>query len=151
MPTRLLKQYLEQANVQYQVIPHDPATTAEGAARAANILAKHVAKAVVLKMNGGFALAVLPASDKLNLDHLKQALGTQDLTIASEDEFAPKFQDCQIGAVPPFGNLYGMHVYVSQHLREDEDIALISGRHDELIEMKYSEFERLVNPTLIHF
>jgi len=151
MPTRLLKQFLEQANVQFRVIPHAPAPTSHQAAQAANISEKHLAKAVVLKVDGKFCLAVLPASDKINLDHLKQALGTQSVTMATEDEFSPKFQDCQIGAVPPFGNLYGMDVYVSQHLREDEDIALVSGRHDELIEMKYSDFEKLVNPFPIHF
>jgi Ala-tRNA(Pro) deacylase len=92
-------------------------------------------------------MVVLPASEKVRLDHLRQTLGTENVDLASEDEFKGAFPDCETGAMPPFGNLYGMRVFVAQVLREDEEIAFNAGSHDELIRLPYAEYERLVDPT----
>lgn len=151
MPTRKIQDYLDAHNVRYHLIPHDPAPTAQQVAEAAHIPGKHLAKSIVLKVNGKLALAILPASDQIHLDQLCASLGTQDVHLVLEDEIGPLFPDCDIGAIPPFGNLYGMEVYVSQHLREDENIAFAGGASHELIQMSYGEFERLVNPSVLRF
>ena len=151
MPTRKLQDYLESHHVQYRLIPHEPTPTAQEAAQAAHISGKHLAKSVVVKIDGTLGLAILPATDMVHLDQLRQSLGTQNVDFAAEDEFAPKFSDCEVGAIPPFGNLYGMDVYVSQHLREDEEIAFSGGTHHELVQMTYGDFERLVHPCVLRF
>jgi Ala-tRNA(Pro) deacylase len=89
----------------------------------------------------------MPASENVELDRLKAAIGAGDVDIASEDEFKDLFPDCETGAMPPFGNLYGVKVFVSQDLREDEEIAFNAGSHSELVKLAYSDFERLVHPT----
>ena len=92
-------------------------------------------------------MVVTPASEQVELDNLKQSLGASEVGLASEDEFKGSFPDCETGAMPPFGNLYGMKVFVSQTLREDEQIAFNAGTHSELVRLAYTEFERLVEPT----
>jgi Ala-tRNA(Pro) deacylase len=100
-----------------------------------------------VKIDGEMAMVVTPASDQVELDHLKETLGANEVDLASEKEFKDSFPDCETGAMPPFGNLYGMNVFVSQALREDEHIAFNSGSHSELVRLPYAEFERLVHPT----
>jgi Ala-tRNA(Pro) deacylase len=151
MPTARLKDYLDREQVKYQSLPHATTFTAQETAQAAHVPGKQVAKAVVIKINGELALAVLPATDQIHLDQLQQALGTGQVELAKEYEFEARFADCDAGAMPPFGNLYGMEVYVSQRLREDEAIAFNAGTHDELIEMRYRDFERLASPTVLRF
>jgi Ala-tRNA(Pro) deacylase len=87
-----------------------------------------------------------PASEHVNLNKLKETLGAAKVELASETEFKGSFPDCETGAMPPFGNLYDMKVFVSQTLREDEQIAFNAGSHSELVRLPYTEFERLVEP-----
>ena len=94
-------------------------------------------------------MLVLPASERVDLELLRQSLGTESVEIAKEDEFGSLFPDCEVGAMPPFGNLYDMEVFVSPHLAEDVEIAFNAGSHTELLRMNYSDFERLVNPVKI--
>jgi len=110
-----------------------------------------LAKVVVIRIDGKLALAVLPASYKIDLERLQQATGAPELTVASEQEFRQLFPECETGAMPPFGNLYDMNVFVDQRLREDEEIAFNAGSHTELIRMSYRDFERLVNPIALEF
>ncbi len=147
MPETRLKDFLDKEHVKYVTIAHSPAYTAQEIAELTHTPGKELAKTVIVKIEGELAMVVLPASDKVRLGHLRQTLGTEDIELANEDEFEGAFPDCETGAMPPFGNLYGMSVFVDQTLREDEEIAFNAGSHDELIRLSYAEFERLVHPT----
>jgi Ala-tRNA(Pro) deacylase len=149
MPTTRLKEFLNNNGVAHTVIPHPLAFTATGVAGAAHIKGKEMAKTVVVELDGRLALAVLPADRKVNLERLRQATGAINAELAHEWEFAADFPECEPGAMPPFGNLYGMPVYVEPHLAQDEQIAFNAGTHTELIRMAYKDFERLAHPTLV--
>ena len=147
MPETRLKEFLDKEHVKYVTIGHSPAFTAQEVAASAHIPGRELAKTVIVKVDGELAMVVLPASENVRLDHLREKLGTRDVELAREDEFKNAFPDCETGAMPPFGNLYGMKVFVDQVLREDEEIAFNAGSHDELIRLSYSEYERLVHPA----
>lgn len=95
------------------------------------------------------AMAVLPANHSINFDHFRKAIGDKEIHLATEGQFKGLFPDCEVGAMPPFGNLYDMEVYVDERLREDEDIFFNACSHSELVRMSYQDFERLVNPSVI--
>jgi Ala-tRNA(Pro) deacylase len=97
------------------------------------------------------AMAVLPASYQVDFKLLKQLFGTQQVTLATEAEFKYFFPDCEVGAMPPFGNLYDMEVFVAESLAEDYQIAFNNGNHTELLKMSYEDFERLVQPRVLKF
>lgn len=147
MPETRLKEFLDTQHVKYVTIGHSPAFTAQEIAALAHIPGKEVAKTVIVKVDGELAMVVLPASEHVRMADLRRTLGAKHVELASEDEFRESFPDCETGAMPPFGNLYGMKVFVSQVLREDEEIAFNAGSHDELIRLPYAEYERLVHPT----
>lgn len=147
MPGSRLREFLDKEHVKYVTIGHSPAFTAQEVAASAHIPGKQLAKSVVVRIDGEMALVVMPASENIELDRLKAAIGAGEVDIASEDEFKDLFPDCETGAMPPFGNLYGVKVFVSQDLREDEEIAFNAGSHSELVKLAYSDFERLVHPT----
>jgi Ala-tRNA(Pro) deacylase len=147
MPETRLKDFLDKEHVKYVTIGHSPAYTAQEIAALTHTPGKELAKTVIVKVDGKLAMVVLPASEKVRIDHLRQTLGTDNVELANEDEFEGAFPDCETGAMPPFGNLYGMSVFVSQALREDDEIAFNAGSHDELIRLSYAEYERLVHPT----
>lgn len=147
MPVTRLKEFLDRENVKYVTIGHSPAFTAQEIAERAHIPGKELAKTVMVKIDGELAMIVVPASDHVKLAHLKEAVGADEVELAGEYEFKERFPDCETGAMPPFGNLYDMKVFVSTALREDDEIAFNAGSHSELIRMAYADFERLVNPT----
>jgi Ala-tRNA(Pro) deacylase len=149
MPAHRLKSYLDERDTDYVTIGHTETYTAQQTAQSADIARKALAKTVVMKMNGQLVMVVLPASSRVDIERLKRALGTADVTFALEQEFKDEFPDCEVGAMPPFGNLYGMPVFVSQALREDEEICFNAGTHTELIRLPYADFESLVQPTPI--
>jgi len=151
MPAEKLRNFLNEQNIKYVTISHSSAFTAQEVAASAHIPGKELAKVVVVRIDGKLALAVLPASYKIDLGRLQQATGAPELTVASEQEFRQLFPECETGAMPPFGNLYDMNVFVDQRLREDEEIAFNAGSHTELIRMSYRDFERLVNPIALEF
>ena len=151
MPLQKLKDYLDSNQVKYITIKHSSAYTAQEIAAIAHIPGKDLAKTVIIKIDGKMAMAVLPASYKVSFESLKEILGMDEVRLAYEQEFVDKFPDCEIGAMPPFGNIYGMDVYVADSLAEDEEIAFNACNHTELIKMKYSDFEKLVNPKRIRF
>ncbi len=142
-----LKDFLDKEHIKYVTIGHSPAYTAQEIAAEAHIPGKELAKTVVVKIDGEMAMVVTPASERIELDHLRDSLGASEVDLATENEFKDSFPDCETGAMPPFGNLYGMKVFVSQTLREDEQIAFNAGTHSELVRLAYTEFERLVDPT----
>lgn len=147
MPGSRLKEFLDKENVKYVTIGHSPAFTAQEVAANAHIPGKQLAKTVVVRIDGEMAMVVTPASGNIELDRVRSALGADRVELASEEDFAEVFPDCETGAMPPFGNLYGMNVFVSQELREDEEIAFNAGSHSELVKLPYADFERLVHPT----
>lgn len=151
MPSKKLKEFLDSNNIKYVSIKHSSAYTAQEIAANAHIPGKELAKTVIIKINGKMAMAVLPASYKVSFDHLKDALGVNEVRLAYEQEFMDKFPDCEVGAMPPFGNIYGMDVYVAETLAEDEEIAFNACNHTELIKMNFSDFEKLVKPKRIKF
>ncbi len=151
MPVSRLKEFLDSHNIRYVTISHSPAYTAQGIAASAHVKGKELAKTVMIKIAGEMAMAVLPAPLKVDFDLLKAAAGTDAIELASEEEFESMFPGCEVGAMPPFGNLYGMAVYVTESLAEDEEIAFNAGSHTELIKMAYEDFESLVQPTLGRF
>ncbi|MCI0531540.1 MAG: YbaK/EbsC family protein [candidate division Zixibacteria bacterium] len=146
MPVKKLKEFLDGHNVKYVVISHSRAVTAQEVAASAHISGKEMAKTVMVKLDGKMAMAVLPASGRVNLDLLREASGAKETDLAAELEFRELFHECEPGAMPPFGNLYGMPVYVSESLTKNEEIAFNAGSHTELIKLSYKDFERLVKP-----
>ncbi|MBI4721085.1 MAG: YbaK/EbsC family protein [Chitinivibrionia bacterium] len=151
MPVKKLKEFLDAHNIEYVSISHSPAYTAQKIAASAHVPGKELAKTVMIKIGGTMAMAVLPAPYKIDLKQLKEVIGAGEVEIASEQEFKNLFPECDIGAMPPFGNLYGMDVYAAERLAEDEEIAFNAGSHTELIKMSFKDFERLVRPKIVMF
>jgi Ala-tRNA(Pro) deacylase len=151
MPVQKLKAFLDTNNIEYETISHTKAFTASRTAASAHIPGKELAKTVMVIVDGKMSMAVLPSSCRVNFDLLKEAINALKIELASEMEFKYAFPNCEVGAMPPFGNLWDMPVYVAERLTEDEEIAFNAGTHTELIKMSYQDFERLVKPTIIRF
>ena len=151
MPVQKLKEFLNSHSIKYVIINHSPAYTAQEIAESAHIPGKELAKTVIIKMDGKLAMAVLPASYKIDLQQFKKATGAGNVELANEREFRQLFPECEVGAMPPFGNLYDMKVFVAQTLAEDKEIAFNAGSHTELIKLAYKDFEDLVKPKVIKF
>jgi len=151
MPIKKLKEFLDSHEVEYVTISHSKAFTAQKIAASAHIPGKELAKTVMVIIDGKMAMAVLPASYKVDFDLLKKVTKAKKVELSTEEEFRNIFPQCDIGAMPPFGNLYEMDVFVAQSLAEDEDIAFNAGFHTELIRMSYKDFERLVKPKVFKF
>jgi len=128
---------------------HSMAFTAVDVAKNIHIPSRELAKTVIIKVDGNMAMAVVPANYKVNLDILRDVLNTQQIELATESEFTPRFKDCEVGAMPPFGCLYDMEVYVAESLSEDDKIAFNAGSHLEVIQLDYKDYENLVKPKFI--
>lgn len=148
MPSTALKKFLDEEDVKYVTIRHSPAFTAQEIAASAHVPGQELAKTVIVRLGGDLAMVVLPATDQVDLERLREVSGSERVELASEDEFEERFPDCETGAMPPFGNLYDMDVYVAEHLAEDDEIAFNAGTHTELIRMSFEDFRELVRPTV---
>lgn len=148
MPVDRLRSFLEENHVKFLTISHSPAFTAQEIAASAHVRGKDLVKTVMVKLDGRMAMAVLCAPDKVSAARLRQVTGAADVELASEKDFADLFPCCEVGAMPPFGNLWGIEVYADEHLREDEAIMFNAGSHTELVKLTYADFERLVHPTI---
>jgi Ala-tRNA(Pro) deacylase len=151
MPTQKLRAFLDENQVKYLKIGHSPAYTAQEIAAAVHIPGKELAKTVMVKIDGIMTMAVLPADQRINFEKLKEGTASKNVKLADEREFGDLFPDCSLGAMPPFGNLYGIDVLVDSSLAEDENITFNACTHTELIELSYHDFERLVNPRILDF
>ncbi len=151
MTVKKLKEFLDSHNIKYVAISHSPAYTAQEIAASAHIPGQAMAKSVVVKADHKMAIAVLPASYKVDFDLLKSAIGADKLELADEGEFVNLFPQCEVGAMPPFGNLYGMEVFVAESLAEQDEIAFNAGSHTELIKLSFRDFESLVKPRIVRF
>jgi Ala-tRNA(Pro) deacylase len=151
MPLKKLRDFLDSKNIKYVTIEHSRAYTANEIAATAHIPGKELAKTVMVKIDGKMTMTVLPAYCKINFELLQEAAGASNVELSSEQEFKDMFPGCEIGAMPPFGNLYGMEVLVDKSLCEDEEIAFNAGSHTELIRLSYKDFEGLVKPKVVKF
>jgi Ala-tRNA(Pro) deacylase len=151
MPLAKLREYLESHNVDYSLIPHPLTFTAQTTAQAAHISGTDLAKTVMVKVDGRMSMAVLPASLHVDFDQLTEVLGAQEVLLAIEGDFKDIFTGCEVGAMPPFGNLYGLEVFVEESLSQDEEIAFNAGSHTELMRMQYADYVQLVQPTVVRF
>ena len=151
MPVETLKRFLDDHHVRYVTIRHSAAYTAQEVAASAHIPGQELAKTVILKVDGALAMAVLPASEHIAIGMFSGLVGANHVTLASESEFAARFPDCEPGAMPPFGNLYGMRVFVAKDLTKDDVIAFNAGTHTELMQLAFEDYVRLVEPSVVDF
>lgn len=143
------KEFLTKNKVNYQATTHSPAFTSHEIAAAAHISGKDLAKTVIVKANGNLAMVVLSANHQVNFAKLRESLGMKTVDLASESEFKDKFPGCEVGAMPPFGNLFDMPVFVDSELTTHGRIAFNAGSHTELVDLSYRDFERLVHPKVV--
>jgi Ala-tRNA(Pro) deacylase len=151
MSSQKLKDFLDGNKVKYASVTHPPAYTAQEVAAMMHISGKEMAKTVVINVDGEMAMAVLPASFRVGIDTLRDAIGAATVELAGEQDFQDIFFDCDLGAMPPFGNLYGLDVYVAEKLTTNEQIVFNACSHEEAIRMSYHDFARLVSPRVIKF
>jgi Ala-tRNA(Pro) deacylase len=146
-----LQEYLDANHVPYEVLGHEKAYTAPEIAHTLHVSGKLLAKVVMIKADERFVMAVLPSNWKIDFNRLKEVLGSSQVRLAAEDEFKGLFPDCKIGTMPPFGNLYGIEVYVDQFLTEDEAIVFQAGTDDGAVKLGYEDFANLVHPKVAEF
>lgn len=151
MPVKTLKNFLDDNQVKYVSIAHSIAYTAQEIAQSAHIPGDAMAKTVIASVDGTLTMAVLRAPDKVDLDLLRAAAGASEAHLASEEQFHSRFPSVDPGAMPPFGNLYGMRVFVDEPLTRNKLIAFNAGSHSELVQLSYTDFERLVEPSVANF
>lgn len=148
MQSENIQNYLNRHGIPYEEIEHSRAVTAEEVAHVVQIAENKLAKTVVLRVRGELTLAVVHADERVDLDRLSEYLELSDIELCPEEEFMDFFPDCEIGAMPPFGELYGMNVVVSESVASDDYILFNAGTHTELIKMRYVDFARLVQPMV---
>src|SRR5215470_4258635 len=151
MPVKKLKEFLDKEGIRYVSIVHSPAYTAQEVAASAHITGRELAKTVIVELDREMAMAVLPANRKIVLQDLREVTGSDQVKFASEDEFKKRFPDCEPGAMPPFGNLYGMEVYLAASLPQNQEISFNAGSHTEVIRLAFKDYERLVKPKVVSF
>ncbi|MFZ0952211.1 MAG: YbaK/EbsC family protein [Candidatus Sulfotelmatobacter sp.] len=149
MPLSKVRDFLDAYNIPYLILSHPLAYTAQGTAALTHISGKELAKTVIVRIDGELAMAVVPASRHVDLPLLKRALGAQVVELASEPEFQGRFLDCETGAMPPFGNLYGMSVYADESLASDQEITFNAGTHRQLLRMDWADLVKLVEPRIL--
>ncbi len=144
-----LKELFEEGKISYEVYNHPLAYTAQEIAERQHFSGREMAKVVMLKVDSGLIMAVVTASQKVHLNTVKANLGAHEVRLATEDEFISKFPDCEIGSMPPFGNLFGLPVYVDPAVEKDESIYFNAGNHVQTVKLRYKDFEKLVKPRVV--
>ena len=144
-----LKQFLYNYHIKYVIISHSAAYTAGGIAALTHIPGKEVAKTVIVRIDDALAMAVVSASQHVDLEVLRAATKAKVVRLAIEDEFKNRFPDCETGAMPPFGNLYGMSVFADESLSRDKEIVFNAGSHRELVRLAWDDFAKLVQPEVM--
>ncbi len=148
---RRLREYLDKEKVSYEILTHGETYTAPELAHALHVPGREVAKVVMLKVDERYVMTVLPANWKVDVKRLQDVFQTHHVRLATEEEFKALFPDCEVGAMPPFGNLYGLAVYVDQSLAADEDIVFPAGTHQDAVKLRYRDFANLVRPSVAEF
>lgn len=149
MPLKKLINYLDEHGKKYVVTKHSPAFTAQEVAASAHVPGEEMVKTVIIKVDGDLKMVVLPSTHDVDFDAIKEALNAKEVKLATEEEFKEIFPDCELGAMPPFGNFYDMDTLVGEVLTDDEEISFNAGTHKELVRMNYSDFEELVQPKVM--
>ena len=150
MPVKRIRNYLDEHGVKYVIEEHPPAYTAQEVAAEAHIPGRHFAKTVAVKVDDRMALAVVPATEQVDLDQLAESVGATRVELANEQEFAERFPGCETGAMPPFGELFEMEVFLSPHLTHADEIAFNAGTHTEVMRLTYNDFVGLVKPAIVN-
>ena len=151
MPAKKLRAFLDENQVKYVTITHSPAYTAHQIAASAHVPENEMAKSVIVMADDRAVMVVVPASQRVHLGRMREILRADTLCLADETQFQALFPGCEVGAMPPFGNLYCLEVYVSDKLCADEEVVFNAGSHTELVRLAYSDFARLVQPTIVEF
>ncbi|MBB6480594.1 aminoacyl-tRNA deacylase [Spirochaeta isovalerica] len=151
MAAEKLIDFLDGKGIKYVIINHSSAYTTSEIAASAHIKGQELAKTVIVKIDGELAMIVLPAKYKVNFQMLKDYTGKENIELAAEGDFAPVFQGCMVGAMPPFGNIYGLKTYLDKTLTYDEEIAFNAGNFHQLIKLNLHDYMRLVKPDITHF
>lgn len=149
MPISRLADYLDEHGKKYVTVKHSEAFTAQEVAASAHIPGREMVKTVMVKADGDIKMVVLPSTHDVDFDSIKKALDAEEVELASEDEFENLFPDCELGAMPPFGNFYEIDTLVAEALTEDEVIAFNAGTHKEVVKMAYKDYEELVQPQIL--
>lgn len=150
LPQRI-RDFLDSQDVSYESLHHPQAFTGQEVAHSLHISGKHCAKTIVLDGDGKLRMAVIPASNRLNLQELRAAMEVNRLEMLPESELVKLFPDCDRGAIPPFGNLYGVDVWVDRAVSDSGEIVFCAGTHEDCLRMKYSDFAKLAKPRLGRF
>jgi Ala-tRNA(Pro) deacylase len=146
-----LEQYLRENGAPYSLHHHPPAFTAQAVAESEHISGRSVVKVVIVFRDGAMAMLALPAHRRVDLAKAGEALGAREVRLAHESEFQAAFPDCDVGAMPPFGNLYDLDTYVDKGLQGTQEIVFNAGTHEDTVHMNYADFERLVRPKVAVF
>lgn len=146
-----LKAFLDARSVRYVCLHHSPAFSAAEVAASAHVAGRDFAKTIILQIGDEFAMLVLPATRRVLLPELRELLMSDDVKLASEEKMRRLFPDCELGAMPPFGNLYGLRVHVDAALTDEPEIAFNAGTHTDVVKMAYADFEQLVHPSIIDY
>ena len=149
MPAKNLKEFLDKNRIKYVSIKHSPAFTSQEIAQSVHIPGKSFAKTVIVKIDKKLTMAVVPAKFLIDIDKMKEITGAEFVELADEKEFENLFPGCEVGAMPPFGNLYDMDVFVAEPLTRYEEIAFNAGTHTEVIKLAFKDFEKLVQPKVV--
>jgi Ala-tRNA(Pro) deacylase len=148
MSTRRTREFLDGSKVNYVVISHSAAFTAQEVAASAHIPGREIAKTVIVMIDGELAMAVVPANREVEMGMLRSAAGAQYVELADERDFAQRFEGCQLGAMPALGILFGMETYVDKQLAKEEYIAFNAGTHSEVTAMRFADYRRVAHPKL---
>jgi Ala-tRNA(Pro) deacylase len=143
-----LSEYLDRHHVRYEVLSHRQVFTAQETAQAQHVHGREMAKVVIVRSGSEFAMIVLPAPSRVDIERAGAVMNKPDLALATEDQFASLFPGCEPGAMPPFGNLYGLPVWVDRPLTRDEHIVFNAGTHTQTVRMRYGDFAQLVHPNV---
>lgn len=147
----IVEQFLRQRRVAFERLDHRPTYDAQSLAQAVHVSGEEVAKAVLLKADDDYMLAVLPATHAVDLRTAREVLGAQRVELASEEECGRHFSDCELGSLPPFGSQYGMKTMVDESLLEDDEIVFAANTHHEAIRMRFEDYQALEQPQVASF
>jgi len=147
---RVIK-FLKKSKVKYEVTKHKPAFSAQEMAAVEHEPGKYVAKPVIVRADGKYVMCVLSACYKIDMRALKKQLGAKKVSLAEEKEMGKLFDDCDLGAEPPFGNLYDLPTVIDKALEKDDHITFQAGSHEKAIRMSMDDYRKLVNPQVLEF
>jgi Ala-tRNA(Pro) deacylase len=146
-----LREFLDANKVTYSVHSHPTAYTAQEIAALQHVSGRQLVKVVMVKAGGNFVMLALPAERRVDFDRVKAVLGVKDVRLAEESEFRDLFPGSEVGAMPPFGNLYGLPVYVDRSLEKQPEIIFNGGTHTLTAKMTFRDYVGLVQPVMAEF